>query len=182
MASGGGATELYVRAHEIRLKSEPSFGAMSTSCIIQTSKPRLDSVSGADMTRSTASKSETPSVEGPPGVVRTTIAYNDQLMLCHFTLKKGAAIPLHSHVAAQNGYLIRGKMRLVWETGREFVANPGDGWCFASNEEHRAEILEDSEAIECFTPSRPEYEARGDLRSGKPERTRKEERMTSNKK
>ncbi len=108
--------------------------------------------------RTTARTSETQSVEGPPGVVRTTIAHNAQLMLCHFSLLKGAEIPLHAHAAVQNGYLIRGKLRLIWETGKDFVANPGDGWCFASNERHRAEILEDSEAIECFTPSRIEYE------------------------
>jgi quercetin dioxygenase-like cupin family protein len=112
------------------------------------------------MVRTTARKSETASVEGPPGVVRTTIANNEQLMLCHFFLKKGAEIPFHAHVAVQNGYLIRGKIRMVWETGIEFVAGPGDGWCFASNERHGAEILEDSEAIECFTPSRPEYEVK----------------------
>jgi quercetin dioxygenase-like cupin family protein len=110
------------------------------------------------MPRVTARRSETETVEGPPGVIRTTIAWNDSLMLCHFTLKKGAEIPMHSHPAAQNGYLIRGKLRMVWETGREFVAGPGDGWCFASNERHRAVILEDCEAVECFTPSRREYE------------------------
>ncbi len=110
------------------------------------------------MTRITARKSETQPVEGPPGVLRTTIAYNDQLMLCHFFLKKGARIPLHAHPAAQNGYLIKGRMRMIGERGTDFIAGPGDGWCFASNERHRAEILEDSEAVESFAPSRPEYE------------------------
>jgi quercetin dioxygenase-like cupin family protein len=115
------------------------------------------------MPRVTARKSDTEQVESPEGVVRTTIAYNDQMMLCHFTLKQGSQIPLHRHVAVQNGYLVSGRIRMIWETGREFVAGPGDGWCFASNEGHRAEILEDSEAIECFAPSRPEYEPKGGL-------------------
>jgi len=110
------------------------------------------------MSRVTARRSETKSVENPPGIVRTTIAYNDQMMLCHFTLAKDAKIPIHKHIAVQNGYLIKGKIRMVWESGKEFVAGPGDGWCFESNEVHRAEILEDSEAIECFSPMRPEYE------------------------
>lgn len=110
------------------------------------------------MKRPTARKDDTPAAENPPGIFRRTIAYNDQLMLCHFELRKGARIPLHSHVAAQNGYLIRGRMRMLWEDGRELLAEPGTGWCFASNERHGAEVLEDSEAIECFTPARPEYE------------------------
>ncbi len=42
-------------------------------------------------------------------------------MLCHFFLKKGAKIPLHQHEAAQNGYLISGKMQMLWQTGKEFV-------------------------------------------------------------
>ena len=112
------------------------------------------------MLRITARKNETKSIENPPGVIRTTIAYNDQLMLCHFSLKKGSEIPMHHHAAVQNGYLISGKIRMVWESGKDFVAGPGDGWCFNSDEPHRAEILEDSEAIECFNPSRSEYDAR----------------------
>jgi len=109
------------------------------------------------MNRPTARKDETPAVESPPGILRRTIACNDQLMLCHFELRKGARIPMHAHAAAQNGYLIRGKMRMRGEDGSELLAEPGTGWCYAPNERHGAEVLEDSEAIECFTPARPEY-------------------------
>ena len=109
------------------------------------------------MLRETARKDETPAVENPPGIYRRTIAYNDHLMLCHFTLKKGARIPLHEHAAVQNGYLVSGRMRMIREDGREQLADPGSGWCFAAHERHGAEVLEDSEAIECFAPARPEY-------------------------
>jgi len=107
--------------------------------------------------RETARQAETESVENPPGILRTTIAYNEQLMLCHFLLKKDVRIPIHRHVASQNGYLIRGKLRLLWDDGREFIAEPGSGWCFNSNVPHGAETLEESEAVECFAPLRPEY-------------------------
>ena len=109
------------------------------------------------MVRETARKSETAAVEGPPGILRTTIAYDEQLMLCHFFLKRGARVPFHAHEAVQNGYLMRGKLRMLWETGQEFVAEPGSGWCFGSQVRHGAEALEDCEAIECFSPMRPEY-------------------------
>ena len=109
------------------------------------------------MNRETAKKAETKTVENPTGVFRTTLAYNDQLMLCHFLLKKGVRIPIHQHVASQNGYLIRGKLRMIWENGQEFIAEPGSGWCFNSNEAHGAEAIEESEAIECFAPMRPDY-------------------------
>jgi quercetin dioxygenase-like cupin family protein len=109
------------------------------------------------MERSTARKTETEAVEGPPGVMRTTIAYNDELMLCHFHLNKGATIPFHAHVASQNGFLVRGRLRIKWETGKEFLAEPGDGWCFKSSERHGAEAVEESEAIELIMrdPLRP---------------------------
>ena len=110
------------------------------------------------MNRPTARRSESPTVENPPGILRRTIAYNDQIMLCHFELKKGARIPMHEHAPAQNGYLIRGRMRMLWGDGRELLAEAGTGWCFTANERHGAEALEDSEAIECFAPARPEYE------------------------
>jgi len=109
------------------------------------------------MNRQTARRAETEPVENPPGVFRTTIAYNDQLMMCHILLKKGARVPIHKHAASQNGYLIRGRLRMIWEDGREFMAEPGSGWCFASNEGHGSEAIEESEALECFTPARPEY-------------------------
>jgi quercetin dioxygenase-like cupin family protein len=109
------------------------------------------------MMRETARKAETATVENPAGIFRTTIAYNENLMLCHFLLKKGARVPFHGHEAVQNGYLIRGKLRMLWETGREFIAEPGSGWCFDAHVRHGAEALEESEAIECFSPARPEY-------------------------
>ncbi len=109
------------------------------------------------MDRPAARRDETRAVEGPPGIFRRTIAYNDHLMLCHFELKKGARVPFHDHPAAQNGYLVSGRMRMLWEDGRQLLAEPGTGWCFLPNERHAAEVLEDSEAVECFTPIRPEY-------------------------
>jgi unsaturated pyranuronate lyase len=96
-------------------------------------------------------------VEMFPGLFRSTLCYNDDVMLCRFVMKKGAKIPLHHHVAAQNGYMIRGRVRFFSEKTNGFVATPGMGYLFDSDEQHGAEALEDSEFIECFTPMRPEY-------------------------
>ncbi|MGO9411426.1 MAG: cupin domain-containing protein [Spirochaetia bacterium] len=107
--------------------------------------------------RRVARRKETTLVENPAGVFRATLAYNDQLMVCHYTMKKGARIPLHSHVAAQNGYVIRGRLHMTKEAGDGFIAEAGTGYCFSPDEKHGAEVLEDSEVIECFAPLRPEY-------------------------
>lgn len=96
-------------------------------------------------------------VEGNPGIIRKTLSYNDEVMVCHFIMKKGASIPLHGHRASQNGYVISGKVKFFTETG-EFIAEKGLSYVFDANEKHGAEILEDSEVVEAFAPSRPEYE------------------------
>ncbi len=92
-----------------------------------------------------------------PGVMRTTLAYNPQMMLCHFNLKKGASIPLHNHPAAQAGYVISGSVRFFTKEGRDFKASAGSAYVFDPMELHGSEVLEDTVFIECFSPMRPEY-------------------------
>lgn len=106
-------------------------------------------------TRSTRDTSTT--VENPPGIFRTTLAYNGSSMLCHFRMKAGAEIPLHNHEAVQNGYVIEGRIRFILEGGKSFIAESGSGYLFESGRKHGARVLEDAEAIEAFTPMRPEY-------------------------
>lgn len=91
------------------------------------------------------------------GTTRTTLCYNDDLMMCHFRMRKGARIPLHDHVAVQSGYILQGAVRFSTADGQNFVARAGDGYLFDSKEAHGSEAMEDSELIECFTPMRPEY-------------------------
>jgi quercetin dioxygenase-like cupin family protein len=108
-------------------------------------------------TRSTAGAQEIPGVEAAEGIVRKTLAYSPSQMLCHFSMKAGAKIPLHDHEAAQIGYLVSGKARFFKESGEEFIAEAGSSWAFLGWEKHGAEFLEDSEVVEVFSPLRPEY-------------------------
>ena len=104
------------------------------------------------------SKKETGNtVEMLPGIHRTTMSYNEMIMLCYFFMKKGAKIPLHSHDAAQTGYVISGKVKFIKGDANSFIADSGSGYVFNANEPHGAEVLEDSEIVECFSPMRPEY-------------------------
>jgi quercetin dioxygenase-like cupin family protein len=96
-------------------------------------------------------------VEGPPGIFRTTLAYVDDAMICHFRLKKDAVIPMHEHAAAQVGYLISGRLRFIRPDHIAVTVEPGGSWAFAPHEPHAAEVPEDCEVIECFTPARPEF-------------------------
>lgn len=114
----------------------------------------------------------TEAKEGPEGIFRRSLSYNDEAMTCHFLLSEGASIPLHHHPAVQNGYVLRGKIRFL--RGRagsdsketadaadrvesSFIAEAGTSYIFDSQEPHGAEVIEEAEVIEFFTPMRPEY-------------------------
>ena len=90
------------------------------------------------------------------GIVQKTLVYGDKTLLTEFKLEKGSRLPNHSHPHEQTGYLVSGKMRL--SIGDEkFDALPGDSWSIPGDVEHGALILEDSVAVEVFSPVRTEY-------------------------
>ncbi len=97
-----------------------------------------------------------PPIEALKGVFRRTLLYNDSLMLCHFTLEKNAEIPMHSHKEHQIGYVIKGRIKFITEND-EFIVTKGGSYVFNSNEKHGANILECTEVIDVFNPSREDY-------------------------
>jgi quercetin dioxygenase-like cupin family protein len=100
---------------------------------------------------------EHPVVEMRPGVFRSTLVHNADQMLCHFRETAGARVDLHTHLAVQSGYVLRGSVRFFDAAGKERVMGPGDAYLFNSNEPHGSVALEETELVECFTPARPEY-------------------------
>jgi len=103
----------------------------------------------------TARHTATP-VEMFPGVIRRTLNAGDRTMLCEVELHKGAVVPSHTHPHEQIGYLSRG--RLLFRIGdEERELAEGDSWCVPSNVPHVVTALEDSIAIDIFSPPREEY-------------------------
>ena len=85
-----------------------------------------------------------------------TRAYGEKTLMSEFRLQQGAQLPRHSHPHEQIGYLVSGQMQLT--IGNEpFQVQPGDSWCIVGSMEHEALALEDSLAIEVFSPVREEY-------------------------
>ncbi len=85
-----------------------------------------------------------------------TLVHGEKTLLVEFRMKKGALLPRHSHPHEQTGYLVSGNIELT--IGSEtFNVKPGDSWCIAGNLEHNAVILEDTVAIEVFSPVRDDY-------------------------
>ena len=90
------------------------------------------------------------------GIKLKTLVYGDKTLLAEFRLEKNFQIPIHSHPHEQTGYLISGRIRFF--IGQDiFEAEPGDSWCIPGDVEHRAEFIEDSVAVEVFSPVREDY-------------------------
>ncbi len=97
-------------------------------------------------------------VEQLDGVVRKTLSYNEEVMLCHFQLNEGASIPLHDHRASQIEFMVKGAVRFLGEAESDsFVARAGDSYVLDPHQIHGAEALEASEFVKVFYPVREEY-------------------------
>ena len=90
------------------------------------------------------------------GIRIKTLNHGKHMLMSEFSLEKGSLLPAHSHVYEQTGYLVSGRMRLyIGDEAREIV--PGDSWSIPGEVTHRAEVIEDSVAIEVFSPAREDY-------------------------
>jgi quercetin dioxygenase-like cupin family protein len=91
-----------------------------------------------------------------PGIKIKTLVHGEKTLMTKFILNKGSLLPKHLHPYEQTGYLLKGKIRL--QIGSKiFDVKENDSWCIESNTEHLAEIIEDSIALEIFTPARSDY-------------------------
>lgn len=90
------------------------------------------------------------------GIERKTLAYGNATLMTEFRLGGGNPLPVHHHPYEQTGYLVSGRIRL--KIGDEvFDAMPGDSWCIPADVPHGADIIEDSVAVEVFSPVREDY-------------------------
>jgi quercetin dioxygenase-like cupin family protein len=91
-----------------------------------------------------------------PGIEQKTLVHGKKTLMTEFLLERGRQLPKHSHRHEQTGYLVKGHIRLAIGS-EKYDVMPGDSWCIPGNMEHSAEILEDSVAIEVFSPVREDY-------------------------
>ncbi|ATW28243.1 cupin domain-containing protein [Candidatus Formimonas warabiya] len=90
------------------------------------------------------------------GVERKTLTYGEHTLFTEFRLEKGHVLPRHQHPQEQTGYLVSGHI-LLTIGDEKYDMEPGDSWAILGGTEHGAEILEDSVAIEVFSPVRADY-------------------------
>lgn len=90
------------------------------------------------------------------GIDMKTLVYGENTLMTRFHLKKESVLPKHTHPHEQTGFLVSGKLKLYIGED-EFITEPGDSWTIKGDEEHWAQVLEDSVAIEVFSPVRKDY-------------------------
>lgn len=102
-------------------------------------------------------KSQTTGYVSPlPGVQLKTLAHGERTLLAEFRLARGHLLPMHAHPHEQSGYLVSGHIVLTIG-GIVHEARAGDGWSIPGGVQHQAQIIEDSVAIEVFSPVREDY-------------------------
>jgi quercetin dioxygenase-like cupin family protein len=91
-----------------------------------------------------------------PGIQMKTLCYGERTLMTEFVLGAGSTLPRHGHPYEQTGYLVKGHIRLT--IGKEeYDVAAGDSWCSPTGVGHGASILEDSVAVEVFSPVREDY-------------------------
>ncbi len=99
---------------------------------------------------------EVAAVEMLPGIVRRTLNEGAHTMLCELRMRAGSVVPAHAHPHEQIGYLASGRFRFrLGDTWREM--GPGDSWCVPGGVEHEVLVLEDTIAVDIFSPPREDY-------------------------
>jgi quercetin dioxygenase-like cupin family protein len=101
-------------------------------------------------------KSEKRYKEILPGINIKTLCHGEHTLMTEFILTKNSVLPEHSHPYEQTGYLVKGKIKLFLD-GNSREITPGESWCIKKDIKHKAEIIEDSVALEIFSPVREDY-------------------------
>jgi quercetin dioxygenase-like cupin family protein len=79
-----------------------------------------------------------------------------RITMAQIFLAKDGVVPLHHHESEQISSIVTGAMRFEIE-GKEIVLRAGDVLSIPSNVPHRVVALEDSQALDVFSPVRTDW-------------------------
>ncbi len=80
----------------------------------------------------------------------------ERVTMARFELKRGAVVPQHAHENEQVSYIISGALKFIFE-GRDIIARGGEVLQIPPNVPHAAEAIEDTLAIDVFSPVRQDW-------------------------
>ena len=80
----------------------------------------------------------------------------DNIMIARVLLKKGALVPMHSHLNEQVTYILEGALKFLID-GKEIVVATGEVLTIPAGMPHEAVALEDTVDLDVFTPPRLDW-------------------------
>jgi quercetin dioxygenase-like cupin family protein len=80
----------------------------------------------------------------------------DNATVSQLLLKKGAAVPRHSHMNEQYSWIISGALKFVFDD-REILVGEGEVLVIPPNVPHSAVALEDTVDVDIFAPRREDW-------------------------
>jgi quercetin dioxygenase-like cupin family protein len=89
-------------------------------------------------------------------LLQRQMVWGQKIMLARVLLKKGCAVPEHSHPNEQLTYILEGALKF-WIDGKEIVVHAGETLCIPSNMPHQAEALADTVDLDVFCPPRADW-------------------------
>ena len=96
--------------------------------------------------------------------IHRRFVHGESIMLAQFQLARGAIIPLHSHHNEQVSYILEGALKfwIGFEDGKEIVVGVGEIIHLPAHLPHKAEAVEDTVALDLFSPPREDWINRED--------------------
>ena len=103
-------------------------------------------------------------------LISRRVIHTERMTVCRIRLKKGAVVPMHSHENEQITMLEEGALRFIFEQGDK-ILRAGETLAIPPHAPHRVEALEDSLAMDLFSPVREDWRRGDDAYLRQPEAT-----------
>jgi quercetin dioxygenase-like cupin family protein len=97
-----------------------------------------------------------PWIDIAPGIRRMTIVTGETMYQMIAELKAGSVLPQHHHAQEQITHILKGRMRMIAD-GVPHELTAGDSIYLASNVSHGVETIEETVALDTFSPPRADY-------------------------
>ena len=101
-------------------------------------------------------KMQNPWIDIAPGIRRKTIVTGETMYQMIAELKAGSVLPQHRHAQEQITYIVKGRLRMI-AAGVAHELAAGDSFYLASNTPHGVETIEETVALDTFSPPRDDY-------------------------
>lgn len=90
------------------------------------------------------------------GSWRRTLGWGERTLLSEVVFEPEGIVPPHQHPHEQTGYVVRGAIEFTIGD-QAVVLRAGDAYVIPGNVPHACRALEDSIAVDIFSPVREEY-------------------------